>query len=169
MADLPKLELSSSSTVVVACKMPHGLIIRDHVKTTVKDPILGGGFRPSDVWRPVGPRIRIKGPQVPALFIRMVEVVGGYAITERVPADVFRRWIDWNKDSSAVVNNLIYGHENGDRVRDWAREHERVKSGLEPLDARMITKEGRQIYADERVVRAGADLVQAGNVKEEAA
>lgn len=168
-AGAPKTAARATTTVTVACKLPHGVVIRDHTKTTIFENVLGGGTRAVDLFRPIGPRIRIKGPTVPTLFIRHVEVVGGYAITEGVPADVFARWIDWNADSAAVRNNLIYGHEKGDRVRAWAREHAGVKSGLEPLNVDTVIKNGRQMFADERVVRAGADHVLDGALKTDAA
>jgi hypothetical protein len=151
-------------TVVIACKLPHGIIIRDQEETIVHENVMGGGTRKVKLYRPVGPRIRVKGPVVPDAFIRSVEVVGGYAITEGVDADVFGRWMNWNKDAPYVVNKLIYGHEDRDNVLGWAREHGDVRSGVEPLDVTMKTHNGRQVYADERIARAGADLVVDGKV-----
>lgn len=151
-----------NTSVTVACKLPHGIVIRDFVESTEHEPVLGGGTRKVKVFRPVGRRIRIKGPTVPGPFIRRVEVVGGYAISEGIPADVFQRWIDWNKDSAMVRNQLIYGHENGDRVRDWAKDRDSLRSGMEPIDVRMKSDAGRMVYADERIARAGADQVVDG-------
>lgn len=149
----------ANNTVTVACKLPHGIVIRDYVKGSFNENVMGGGTREVDVFRPVGPKIRIKGPTVPAAFVRSVEVIGGYAITEGVPADVFARWIDWNKDAPAVRNDLIFGHENRGRVVAWAKEHASAKSGVEPLDVSMKSQNGRMVYSDERVTRAGADQV----------
>ncbi len=154
--------LTARTTVVVACKMPHGIIIRDFAETKVMVDVLGGGKRPEKMFRPVGRPIRIKGPVVPDVFIRLVEVVGGYAITEGVDAGIFARWIDANEEALFVTNKLIYGHEDGARVRAWAREHAAVKSGMEPLDVSMRSDKGRLIYNDERVSRAGADQVVDG-------
>jgi hypothetical protein len=157
-------------TVTVACKMPHGVVIRDFVKTTVHEQVMGGGSRPVEVFRPVGPKIRIKGPTVPALFVRHVEVVGGYAITEGVPADVFERWVETNKEAPFIANELIYGHEKGDRVRSWAKERDEVRSGMEPLSVDMtMTKDGRQVFTDPRVRLAGADQVVDGAAEPKAA
>lgn len=150
-------------TVTVACRLPQGIIIRDNVKITVEEQT-PGGVRAVEQYRPIGPRIRIKGPTVPGPFIRRVEVVGGYAISEGIPADVFQRWIDWNKDSAMVRNQLIYGHENGDRVRDWAKDRDSVRSGMEPLDVSLKSRRGTLLMADERVARAGADMMVDGQV-----
>lgn len=151
--------LTSRRTATVACKMPHGIVIRDHDEATVHENVMGGGTRKVKVFRPVGRPIRIKGPVVPDQFIRLVEVVGGYAITDGVDLDLFKRWMNWNREAAFVTNLLIYGDEDGARVRAWAREHASVKSGMEPLDVTMRSEAGRMVYNDERVRAAGADQV----------
>lgn len=158
--------LDTKRVVTVACKLPHGCVIRDFVESVAHEPVLGGGSRKVKVYRPVGPKIRIKGPTVPAPFVRLVEVVGGYAITEGIPADVFARWMKWNEDSAPVRNKLIFGDESGDKVRGICREYASLASGVEPLDVSMIVnKDGRQVLKDPRVKRAGADLVVDGKVE----
>ena len=92
-----KEELPESGTVTVACKLPHGIIIRDRIESSVNENILGGGTRKVKVFRPTGPRIRIKGPTVPSVFIRHVEVVGGYAITEGVELLILKVLINVNQ------------------------------------------------------------------------
>lgn len=154
--------LTSRNVVTVACKLPHGIIIRDHKAVNTKVNVLGGGQRNETVFRPVGHPIRIKGPQVPGPFLRLVEVVGGYAITEGVDGEVFARWLDANKDSLFVVNQMIYGHENGGQVRGWAKERAAVKSNMEPLDVAMKSEAGRMTYSDERLRAQGADLFKSG-------
>ncbi|MCC8963766.1 hypothetical protein H8A95_15960 [Bradyrhizobium sp. Pear76] len=164
---MAEAEAKSPRTVTVACKLPHGIRIRGYEKRGEREQVLGGGVREFDVWRPVGPYIRIKGPVVPAQFQALVEVVGGYAITSGVPAEVFEQFMEHNEDSDFVKNNMIYGHEHRGRVISWAREHERQKTGVEPLDVTMKSKEGRMVIADERLAsngiteamsRAGADF-----------
>jgi hypothetical protein len=151
--------LTTRKTVTVACKLPHGIKIRDHEEGTTFENVMGGGTRKIKVFRPIGPVIRIKGPQVPTEFIRLVEVVGGYAITEGVDAEVFARWMRWNAEMPAVQNLLIFGGEERDKVLGMARERATIKSGLEALDVSMKSENGRMVYNDERVIRAGADQV----------
>lgn len=151
--------LTSARTVTIACKMPHGIVIRDHDEATVHENVMGGGSRKVKVFRPVGRPIRIKGPVVPDQFIRLVEVVGGYAITEGVDLDLFEKWMRWNREAPYVTNKLIYGDEDGSKVRAWARDHDSVRSGMEPLDVTMRSEAGRMVYNDERVRAAGADHV----------
>lgn len=157
-----KRALTSRNVVTVACKLPHGIVIRDFAESIVHENVMGGGQRKVKVHRPVGRPIRIKGPMVPKPFIGLVEVVGGFAITQGVDGGVFARWLDANEQSSFVVNNMIYGHEDGDRVRGWARERAGIKSGLEPLDVSMKSDQGRMVYQDPRVVVATADMFKAG-------
>jgi hypothetical protein len=155
--------MTTNRTVTVACKLPHGLIIRDFVKVTEQEPA-PGGYRVFEVFKQTGPRYRLKGP-APAeargsLFIRSIEVVGGYAITEGIPADVFERFIDANKNSAFIVNQLIYGHEDGRRVRSWARDRESLRTGFEPLDVTLKSHRGTFVHADERIPRIrGTSLV----------
>lgn len=151
--------LTTRKTVTVACKLPHGIKIRDHEESTTFENVMGGGTRKIKVFRPIGPVIRIKGPQVPKEFIRLVEVVGGYAITDGIDAEVFARWMRWNAEMPAVENLLIFGGEKRDEVLGLARERAGLRSGLEPLDVSMKSENGRMVYKDERVIRAGADQV----------
>lgn len=161
--------LVSRAVVTVACKMPHGIIIRDFAETKQMVDVLGGGKRAEKIFRPIGRPVRIKGPIVPGPFIRLVEVVGGYAITEGVDGGMFARWIDANKDAPFVTNDLIFGHEDGARVRAWAKEHASIRSGMEPLDVSMKSEAGKMVYSDQRVRTAGADLVVDGKLEPAAA
>jgi hypothetical protein len=151
----------------VACKLPQGIKIRAYQERTEQQPVMGGGVREVTVWRPVGKYIRIKGPNVPLQFRALVETVGGYALTSGVPADVFEQFMEHNKDSDFVKNDMIYGHEQRGRVVAWAREREGLKTGFEALDVTMKSKEGRMVISDDRLAsngvlkameRAGADF-----------
>lgn len=160
---------ATATTVFVACKLPHGIIIRDFVEGTVNENVLGGGSREVKVFRAVGRRYRVKGPNVPTQFIPLIEVHGGYAITAGLPVDVFRRWIEWNKDTDFVRNELIYGHESKDAVVGWAKERASQRSGVEPLDVSMKNVDGRMVFKDERIPRAGAAQVVDGKLEPTAA
>jgi hypothetical protein len=164
---LPK----SNKTLTVACKLPHGIVIRDFEERTEYEPVFGQAERRKiNVFRSVGPKIRIKGPSVPSTFVRMVEIHGGYAITEGIPADVYERWLNWNKESQFVVNDLIFAHENKARVIDWAKDHDSIKSGMEPLSTSMkLNEDGIQVFKDDRVRTAGADSVVDGKADPKAA
>jgi hypothetical protein len=160
-------ESQTPRVFTVACKLPHGIKIRGYEKRTERVNVMGGGTREIEIWRPVGKYIRIKGPNVPLQFRALVEIIGGYAITSGVPADVFEQFMEHNQDSDFVRNDMIYGHEQRGRVISWAKERESLKTGFEPLDVTMRSKEGRMVIADERLAsngvlkameRAGADF-----------
>lgn len=154
---------SVAKSVVVACKLPHGIKIRDYEEGSANELVMGGGTRKVKVFRPVGPTYRIKGPNVPDALRPMVEVIGGYAITQGMPADVFERWMKSNKDSLYVKNELIFGDESGDTVRGKARELANKKTGLEPLDTKMkLNDEGRMQFVDERLKQRGLNQVVDG-------
>lgn len=144
--------MSGAATVVIACKLPHGIKIRDYEKGESFEPVMGGGKRKTLVYRAVGPTYRIKGPNVPDALKPLVEVVGGYAITQGMPADVWGRWIESNADAPYVKNGLIFGGEDGDAVRGKAREMVDTKTGMEPLDPKMkLNDEGRMQFVDSRL------------------
>jgi len=149
--------MSESATVVVACKLSHGIKIQDYEKGVAHENVMGGGTRKVPIYRPVGPKYRIKGPNVPDALKPLVEIVGGYAITVGMPKDVFERWLSWNEDQPFVKNHLIFGDEDGDKVRGMAREFAEKKTGMEPLDTKMkMNDEGRMQFVDERIKNAGA-------------
>jgi len=154
--------LTSRKVVTVACKLPHGLIIRDHSEHIGHENVLGGGTRKVKMFRPTGTPIRIKGPVVPDVFVRLVEVVGGYAITEGVDAEVFGRWLSWNKESAFVVNKMVFGHEDGAYLRAWAKEHSSTRSGMEAIDVTLKSEQGKLVYVDPRVRQETAEMFKAG-------
>lgn len=155
-----------SRTVTVACKLSHGIRIRDYEEGVDHERVMGGGSRKVKVFRPKGPTYRIKGPNVPDVLKPLVEVHGGYAITHGMPADVFERWLKWNEDQPFVKNNLIFGDEDADKVRGMAREFAEKKTGTEPLDTKMkMNDEGRMQFVDERIKNAGAIGVVDGKLE----
>lgn len=154
--------LTARRVVTVACKLPHGLVIRDFSEHVAHENVLGGGQRKVKVFRATGRPIRLKGPVVPDEFVRLVEVVGGYAITEGVDAEIYGRWQRANAESLFIVNELVYGHEDGAHLRAWAREHASVKSGMEALDVTLRSENGRQVYGDPRIRQATAEMFKAG-------
>jgi hypothetical protein len=155
-----------SRVVTVACKLPHGIKIRDHRKSTTHEPVMGGGSRKVEVFRPVGPTYRIKGQNVPEALKPFVEVVGGYAITQGMPAEIFERWMRWNEEAPYVKNNLIFGSENADEVRGKAREFAALTTGMEALDTRMkMNAEGRMEFVDQRIKEAGLSQIVDGKLE----
>ncbi len=127
---------SSSSFVSVACKVPNGIELQNYKMVDSAEPLTGGGQRMVKVAHKDGPPIRINGPSRYHGAAPTCQIVMGFAITPRVPADHWERWLAANKDSAIVKNGLIFANPDRDSLRDEAEDHRKQFSGLEPLARR---------------------------------
>jgi hypothetical protein len=143
---------TAGETVSVACKLPHGLIL--HLDDMVP------GFEPA----PGGSRAIMEARRRPEVFKvagvgfpqngnpeNRPQMVGGYALTTGIPADFWEKWLEDNKDSDYVRNNLIFATKKGAGIMDMAKEHAKQRSGLEPLNPDKIIVGGREVPADPRI------------------
>lgn len=94
--------------VSVGCKLPHGLILE--LKTN-------DGFA----------RHTLKGANA-------ARIVGGYGITENVPADFMAQWLKKNARHAAVVNGSIFIHSDAKSAEAMAKERQDIATGLEAID-----------------------------------
>lgn len=99
------------ATVTVACKIPAGL----HLEMPDR----------SDARKKV--RFTIKGSSGS-------RVIGGYGLTENVPADFFAEWMKSHADQPYVKKGMIFAQERLNMVEGQAREQAAIKSGFERLD-----------------------------------
>jgi len=142
----PKPQPPSARTVVVACKIPTGLILQLQTKqdTRVPDKDSSSGYRIEQIWIKSGRRYVVNGPAYPVGappkgFPRMPLIEGGYAITRGIPAAFWDEWAEQNKMADYFVapdgaeHGMIFAYPDLDSVVDAAREHEKLTSGLEPL------------------------------------
>lgn len=99
----------SSTVVTIGCKLPHGLIIeaRDN----------SGEIQ----------RVTLKGAND-------ARIVGGYGITENVPADVWGAWLKRHAKFPAVVNGQVFVHTDIKSVESEAKNRREVVTGFEPID-----------------------------------
>lgn len=126
-----------AGTVTVACKLPHGLVLRLMNKTTVPEGQRDGGTKNVPKWvpRPQSPTITLKGyldkyqPGLPPAARG-----SSYALTPGIDKDFFDEWLKQNHDLDAVVNGLVFADEKLDAVEAMTREMADVRSGLEPID-----------------------------------
>jgi hypothetical protein len=127
-----------ASTIQVACKLPgNGVILRLHQWHEENVIGMGGISRSVRVARPIltnqvhvrGYRGHYHGPTGEPQF----PIIGGYAITT-VPRDFWEEWLKQNVENPIVKTRLIWAHQEAESVRDFAREHEEVKNGREPID-----------------------------------
>lgn len=100
--------MKDNGFVSVGCKIPSGL----HLDLKTND-----------------------GPQrVTLVGANASRIVGGYGITENVPAEFFNEWMRRNAKHAAVVNGLIFAHSETKSAESMARERATNVTGLEPVD-----------------------------------
>src|SRR5579859_2600940 len=93
---LKKTIESSSETVVVACKIPTGLVLQlQREVTRVEDSRDGPIGR--KYWQKYGPSYTVNGPAypvgtVPKGFPRQPQIEGGYALTRGIPKKFWDEW-----------------------------------------------------------------------------
>ena len=123
-------------TVVVACKIPNGLILQlqrkiQHTQKTMQGPYT------EEIFVKVGDEHAVRGPAAPVgqfpRGYRPPEVVGGYALTRNIPADFWEQWIEQNKDAPYVHGGMIFAHNRRDDTAGQAFDQSELKSGFEPL------------------------------------
>lgn len=142
----------SRNTVTVACKIPNGLILQNHVLDDGFEPVFGGGSRPIKVARPVGNPIKLIGPARPfGADPEMKRVVGGYGLTHNVPKNDWDKWLKDNAELDMVKNGLIFAHDSPDNTAAQARDMRTTRSGLEALNTESKDASGK--YTDPRMPR----------------
>jgi hypothetical protein len=134
---------STSRTVVVACKIPNGLILQlQHPVKRMEDTRDGPEPRTYNAFG--GKRIYIWGPAypvgtIPKGFPKPPMIEGGYALTRGVPMAFWEQWLEQNKLAPFVQapdgaeHGMIFAYEDLDSVVSAAREQEGLLSGMEPL------------------------------------
>lgn len=136
----------SSATVTVACKLPHGLILRLYRMNEFDEPVLGGGTRRGKIAEQVGDEVRIKGYAVPRGMDHTTRIIGGnigFALTPGVPRDFFEEWLRQYADLPAVKQGLIFASDKVDTIEKKAKERSKLRNGLEPIDPKNPPRVGR--------------------------
>ena len=100
-AETPK---ASGDTVVVGCKLPHGLIVD------------------------------LNGTSVTLNGANTSHVVGGYGMTYNVDRSFMLAWLDAFKGFEAVKRNLIFIQEKPKSAYANAKEQSDISTGLERID-----------------------------------
>lgn len=132
---------TGTATVVVACKLPHGLVCRVHAKTEQDVPVMGGGYRKEITWVPTGEEFTLAGFAHPQNEAPRAQLSNGFALTRGIRKDLWDAWISQNAKHHAVLAGLIFAHENASKTIDETREKAKVRSGLERLDPNNLPAE----------------------------
>lgn len=140
----------TGETVTVACKMPNGLILRNFVMTDFAEPVMGGGSRTSQIARQVPETYELHGSAVNLTEIGKgnlpnYQIAGGYGLTPGVPLDFWEKWLNDNRNSAIVKNNIVFAYKTEGGARDQAIEKAALKSGLEPLDPENLPRDLQRV------------------------
>jgi len=135
---------TTGSTVTIACKLPHGIILRVFEWETVTELLRDGSVRDVKRARPLESlQITVRGTWVasggqaynPGSAMTRELLPGGYALTHGVPRETWERWCEQNKSSYLVENKIIFAYPTGDSgLEPEARANSGVMSGMEPVD-----------------------------------
>ncbi len=144
MAEQSKVA-KSATTVTVGCKLPHGIIIRGYRMEEFDEPVFGGGTKRSSIAVHDGRQAVIAGVAKQPGEEREFPLVGGFALTHGVPADLMEQWLKANADMPAVRNGLVFCHSQEASARSIAKENRANVSGLEPIDPKKPPQVSRRV------------------------
>ncbi len=126
-----------SQTVTVASKFPAAIILQACRESTWYEETREGRVK-RNRFDKAGPTFTVRGTsqpngQLPKGY-RRPNIEGGYALTRGVPRDLWETWLAQNQDTDLVKNKVIFASPDHDELIGLARDHEHVRSGLEPLN-----------------------------------
>lgn len=152
-------ESRSGQKVTVACKVPNGIVIRAFEWNEEDVPVFGGGVKRSRVARPTGDQVVINGPAYPFGQIPPYTIVGGYALTDNVDAELWDLWLEQNAKSALVRNKQIFAYDKPEMAAGAAKEHASVRSGMEGINPGVVKdKDGKERPADPRMPRGTPNI-----------
>ena len=143
----------AGTTVVVGCKLPHGLVLRLQVEHVQKVNIGGAVYdeklsvfdSSEDAEVHILKGFARHSAQVPDAKIvgahRATDggTIGGYAISY-VPKDFWDKWAAQNRDFPPLRNGTIIAWEKQDTVEGHAKERIDVMSGFEPINPNKLPR-----------------------------
>jgi len=125
---------SAGEKVTVFCKLPHGVRIRGYRMRKTSELVMGGGSRDVNVAEPTGQEALIFGVSKPfGGAAKTLVNENGYAITTGIDKNLWDNWLEANRDSAMVRNNLIYAAADQADGEAWSDDHAETRSGLEPF------------------------------------
>lgn len=108
--------LPGTASVVIACKLPHGLVME-------LGKVGDSNYR----------RFELAGANGAPRAPRPAIVAGGYGLTT-VPEDFWKAWYLKHKDRDYVKNGAIFAQDSLENARAQGDEQAGVKTGFERLD-----------------------------------
>jgi hypothetical protein len=130
----------AGAKVTVACKLPHGLLLRVFDWETRSEPVLGGGIRDVKVAAARPEMVRVRGNAVPFGVVPRWAIEDGFALTPGVDKEFFDLWMEQNRNHAAVRAGLIFAFEKHEDAASEARNRASLKSGMEQLDPQNLPR-----------------------------
>jgi hypothetical protein len=127
-----------AATCTVGCKMPNGLILRVFDQHKEQEAVLAGTVRDVTRHRAREARVVLNGTRAPE-GTQPPLLVGGYAMTHGCDEEIVDLWFEQNKGSDLVKNLIVLKHKDAKGI---AAAHEKVRTGLEPLDPKNLPVKG---------------------------
>ncbi len=125
-------------SVTVACKIPNGLTLQlcEERRST---ETAQGTTRDVVTYSKVGDVIIVAGPaypngSTPKGFKRRPDDADGFALTHKVPAEFWEKWIAQNADADYVRSGMIFAYPDIESVAAKAADMSRIRSGFEPVN-----------------------------------
>ena len=145
---------TGTETVTVACKIPQGFILQLHEPRDLSEVTMGG-HRDVKQYFPVGEPFRLNGAAHGQNEGPRCRVVGGFALTDGVPKELWDKWLEQNKTLPAVVNRMLFAYPSTSHAVAAAKEVKTLKTGLERLNPNALP----QIFDKKRFkVEAAEDM-----------
>lgn len=128
------MSATTGNTVTVACKMPHGLVLRLFDMVDSNEAVAGGGFKVVKRAQPRPEVVVLNGylTQHKGSVVPIASPMSSYALTHGVDRDFFERWLQENQELDAVKNGLVLAHKSD--TAGVARERKDTVCGLEPIN-----------------------------------
>jgi hypothetical protein len=135
--------VTTGETVTVACKLPHGIVLRVFDWEEFDEPMRDGSLKRSRRAIPIeAMEFTVRGTwtasagQAYAKNNAAVQdlLPGGYALTHGVPKQTWDLWYQQNRNEALVKNKIVFAYSSHQTVTEEAQKLRAVKSGMEPLD-----------------------------------
>lgn len=142
----PSEPAKNGATMIVACRIPHGLVLRTFDIVEDAEITRNGVEKIRKAVQRQQPEatFTVRGPgrgssALTGLTRDQIESLhpGGYAVTQGCPAQVWQDWMTDNRLSPYVTRGDIFAEPTMERVRNRAFEYAKepdALTGLEPLD-----------------------------------
>jgi hypothetical protein len=120
-------------TVVVACKMPRGLMLQLTQFINQDTRVMGGGVEKRQVPMRVGDQVRLKPAILPFGAIPNYPIVCGFSLTRDIDANFWREYAEQNKNLTMITEGLLAAFDTEADANAYCREYEAKRTGFEPL------------------------------------